>query len=198
MGSTLVHTPFAFWDKNIPHHLLLPSCVPVVFSALVNFIKIDRQTTVMGYGMKSLITQALGSHHNSFYDISDVPLLLQDLLAPYLPTFGVYLLTENFNCLVDSAIYCRMLQFSTHSSSSSQPFSLASIFQLVVSVLFLFFSIGQVVHWLSMRHNACTITRRMPPRCLSETMTTKQLLFILLSLSVMTVSGWSPHEVILC
>ena len=210
-----LYLPWIAWVLRSTHLSLLGQNLPISllpafvdFSALVNFIKIDQQTTTMGYGMKSLLIQALGSHHNSFYNSSDVPLSLQDLLAPYLPTLGVsisisnnmianmFILTENFNNSVGSAIHCPMLQFSTH-SSSSQSFGLASIVQLVVSVLFLFFSIGRFVRWFSMRHNACTITRRMPSRCLSEIMTTKQLLFILLSLSVMTVSGRSPYEVIL-
>ena len=76
-------------------------------------------------------------------------------------------------------------------SQSQQPSPSSSIIQLLVLVFFLLISARRILHLFidhtTTKKNTCS-TARMP-RCLSDTMTTKQLWFILLSIVVMTVSG---------
>ena len=133
---------------------------------------------------------------HSFFDSANVPIptYYQNFSLPTSLSNDTIINTEYFNKLFDSMIHClpsRHYPQFLMQLLSSRPFDPVSIIQLVVFIMFLLLLASRISHLSSITNNTFTTTRRMPPRCLHDTliMTTKQLLFILFSFSVMIVSG---------
>ena len=175
--------------------IFLSSTIPAELSAQINVQNLPFNDNIL----RDTIPTMLNFHNNSLF--GDVP-----ISRSYDKVTNTVTATHSFNCLTSSIIHCSPSSHPTIQSSiqpnleplphsaTSQLFSPNSIVQLLVLVLFLFFLTRRVVR-LFIDHTIAKCnsgaTTRMP-RCLPDTMTTKRLLFVMLSVLVMIVSGQSP------
>ena len=191
--------------SSIP--IFLSITMPAELSAQINVQNLLFNDNIL----RDTIPTMLNFHNNSLF--GDVP-----ISRSYDKVTSTVTATHSFNCLASSIIHCLPSSHPTiqssiqpnleplQHSSMFQPSSPISIIQILVLVLFLFFLTRRVVRLFSdresircstdaatrysIKHNTCATTRM--PRCLPDTMTTKRLLFVMLSVLVMIVSGQSP------